>query len=83
MNHKEFRKKNREKRKVFNLYMLLIMFALAVSIVMLVNNINFGFDNIFFLLGFYFLLSIIFDKSVLNWILKFFKKINNNTQNDN
>jgi hypothetical protein len=83
MNHKEFRKKNREKRKVFNLYMLLIMFALAVSIVMLVNNINFGFDNIFFLLGFYFLLSIIFDKSVLNWILKFFKKTKNNTQNDN
>ena len=83
MNYKEFRKKNREKRKVFKLHMLLIMFALAVSIVMLVNNINFGFDNIFFLLGFYFLLSLIFDKSVLNWILKFFKKINNNTQNDN
>ena len=74
MNYKEFRKKNREKRKVFKLHMLLIMFALAVSIVMLVNNINFGFDNIFFLLGFYFLLSLIFDKSVLNWILKFFKK---------
>jgi len=75
MNFKEFRKKNREKRKVFTLNTLLLMFSLAVSFILLVNDINFGFDMTFFLLGFYCLLSLIFDKSFRMVLIKFFQKI--------
>ena len=78
MNLKEYRKKNREKRKVFKLHTLLLMFSLAVSFILLIADINFGFDMTFFLLGLYFVLSLVFDKELWKGIINFFKKDHDN-----
>jgi hypothetical protein len=73
MDLKDHRKKNREKRKVFKLHTLLLMFSLAVSFILLIADINFGFDMTFFLLGLYFVLSLVFDKDLWKGIINFFK----------
>jgi hypothetical protein len=73
MDLKDHRKKNREKRKVFKLHTLLIMSSLCISIILLISDINFGFDMTFFLLGIYLFLSFIFDKNLRISIINLFK----------
>ena len=74
MDFKEFRKKNREKRKVFKLHSLIAMASLAIFIVLLVLPIEFRYDEIYFLLLVHFILSFIFDKELRAKIASFFKK---------
>ena len=83
MNFKEFRKNNREKRKVFKLHTLLIGASLIVNFTLLILEIDLGFDMTYFFLLTYFLLSLIFDKELRIKISAFFKKAHNKVQNDN
>ena len=84
MDLKDYRKSKREKRKVFKLHMLIAMTSLAISFVLLIFDINFGFDMTFFVIAIYFMLSIVFDKEYRRGIIDFLKKITHNkVQNDN
>lgn len=74
---KDYPKKNRENRKVFKLYMLINMAALAVSFILLIFDSNFGFDMTFFFLALYFVLSLVFDKGLWKGIINFLKKAHN------
>lgn len=74
MNFKEFRKNNREKRKVFKLHTLLIGASLIVNFTLLILDIDLGFDMTYFFLLTYFLLSLIFDKDLRKKIFDLLKK---------
>lgn len=74
MNFKEFRKKNREKRKVFKLHTLLLCASLIVNFTLLILDIDLGFDMTYLLLLTYFLLSLIFDKDLRKKIFDLLKK---------
>ena len=73
MNFKEFRKNNREKRKVFKLHTLLIGASLIVNFTLLILDIDLGFDMTYFFLLTYFLLSLIFDKDLRKKIFDLLK----------
>ncbi|NDE30179.1 MAG: hypothetical protein EB076_08950 [Flavobacteriia bacterium] len=81
--NKEYRKKNREKRKVFRLHTLLISASLILNLTLLILDVDLGFDMIYFLLFTYLILSLIFDKDLQIKIIDLFKKGPNNLQNDN
>lgn len=72
--NKEFRKKNREKRKVFKLHTLLIGASLIVNFTLLILDIDLGFDMTYLFLLSYFLLSLIFDKDLRKKIFDLLKK---------
>lgn len=80
--NKEYRKKNREKRKVFRLHTLLISASLILNLTLLILDVDLGFDMIYFLLFTYLILSLIFDKDLQIKIIDLFKKGPNNLQND-
>ena len=80
--NKEYRKKNREIRKVFGLNTLLISASLILNLTLLILDVDLGFDMIYFLLFTYLILSLIFDKDLQMKIVDLFKKGPNNLQND-
>jgi len=83
MNFKEFRKKNREKRKVFRLHALISMASLALTFLTIIFKIELGFHEIYFMLFIYMILSLFFDKGLRIKIYNFLKKAHNKMQNDN
>ncbi len=74
MNFKEFRKKNRKKRKVFRLHALISMASLALTFLTIIFKIELGFDEIYFMLFIYMILSLFFDKGLRIKIYNFLKK---------
>lgn len=83
MNFKEFRKKNREKRKVFKPYILAAMATIIISFLLLVKPVEFGFDEVYVWLLVYLIMLIIFDKNYRSNLISLLKKFNNKVQNDN
>jgi hypothetical protein len=71
--YRDSRKKRKEKGVVFKLHILLILKALAISLIVLVLDI--GLDTVYFFLIIYFILVLIFDKSSIANIKRMFIRL--------
>lgn len=71
--YRDYRKKRREKVVVFKLHTLLILSALAISLIVLILDI--GLNKIYVFLLIYIVLVLIFDKSSIANIKRMFMRL--------
>ena len=71
--YRDYRKKRREKGVVFKLHTLLILSAIAISLIVLILDI--GLNKIYVFLLIYIVLVLIFDKSSIANIKRMFMRL--------